>query len=365
MTKGKKIRNKPCLDKAFTKRFKYKIVKKIKNIKKNTKTQNKSKKKPKTKTKPKSAKNILAQDNSKNIDDKPFENKFEKIEKKYMDKLLDIHYDTYAETYFINALERLNQNKNTMTEKILNKFGLIEKHRKYAFCVLEAFIKLYKINFKLYFSTITLFDSFLIKFSESNDEKICSNLFISKKSKKFSDTKLVLVLFCCYYLTTKFSESNLLLIDDLLNFPKATDEFNYNDLFELIRDIILYTDCNIDNLNIYSFLELYLFQIRRCVKNIEWENNQKFMDILINNSFSLGTEISKKLFDQNIQDSIKALGVVVICYKLCKRKHEINNTLDSYIQMLLSNLNNYLSDYYGIDNLPNFINLLNDINFNN
>ena len=37
-------------------------------------------------------------------------------------------------------------------------------------------------------------------------------------------------------------------INDLLECRNAKDELTYDDLNTLIKDIILYTDCNIDNL---------------------------------------------------------------------------------------------------------------------
>ena len=111
-----------------------------------------------------------------------------------------------------------------MTETILNKFGLTEERRKYVLNYFGLFVDSHKIDYKLYFVSVSLFDSFLINYSESNTDEKCKQLFISKINQQFSDTKLMLFIFCCYYIVAKFYNTNLLSVNDLLKYPNASKE---------------------------------------------------------------------------------------------------------------------------------------------
>ena len=287
-------------------------------------------------------------------------NEFKIIENEYMEKLLNIYFDEYGDDYLNEALDRLNKNKKLMTETILNKFGLTEERRKYVLNYFGLFVDSHKIDYKLYFVSVSLFDSFLINYSESNTDEKCQQLFISKNNQQFSDTKLMLFIFCCYYIVAKFYNTNLLSINDLLKYPNATKEVTFDDLSNLIKEIIIYNDCNIDILNIYSFIELYMFEIRRCLKKFEWDNYENFVEVFEKSLSFLGAKIGKYIFFQSFEESIQALGIMIFCYRLCKYKYPVNSNIDNFVNRSLFNLEKALLKYYGTNKLSIIINWLND-----
>ena len=340
------------------KRFKYKFIKctkKIKNQNIKKQNQNKSQKKGDSLEN----KNISTKDTLKTNARENMPNLEENIKKEYIEKAIKIHYETYSEQYFYKSLERLNQDKKVVTEKILNKFGMTEERRRYVLSYFLLFIDEHKINSKLYFLSVALFDSFLINYSESNDENKCKNLFLSKNTNQFSDTKLTLLIFCCYYITAKYYNTNLLTIDNLLEYENAKKEVTYDDLFNLIRDIIMYTNCNINILNIYSFIEIYLFQIKECLKSTEWENYQQFMESFEKSISFLGAKINRKIFLLSIEESFQALGLLIFCYQLCKYHFGVSSNLDNNVHNVFFNLKECLMNYYGADKLPIIIDWLN------
>jgi hypothetical protein len=226
-------------DKNPKKRFRYKFRRHHKNIsKKNSKTNsskylyNKSTKIVGQQNKNFEKKNTLS--NSSIIVNQKI---FEKIENEYMDQLLNIHYETYSDCYLNNSLKSLDQNKKILSETILNKFGITEEIRKKVLNYFGLFLECNKISLKYYFFSVSLFDLFLINYSEVNSFEKCYNLFLSKKTKIFSEIKLTLLLFCCYYIIARYYNLNVISINDLLQCKNAKDEVTYDDLDSLIRDI--------------------------------------------------------------------------------------------------------------------------------
>ena len=363
MTKGRPGDKTHNSSKETKKRFKYKFLKRAKrdgNEHSKVQKQKYPTSKPKKIRQPLETKNISTKEILKTSTKGKMPNLSEEIEKEYMDKLLDIYYENYSKNSLHRSLEELNQNKKVLTEKILKKYGITEERRKYVLNYFLLFVEEHKISSKLYFLTVSLFDSFLINYSESNNDYKCLNLFLSKNNRKFSDIKLMMSIFCCYYIIAKYNNTQLLTIDDLLLYPNAKDEVTYVDLYVFIKDIIVYTDSNLNFLNIYSFIEIYLFQIKRCLKNSEWEDYKKFMEILEKSVSFLGAKIGRILFLLNIEESIQALGVMIFCYQLCKFKYEISSSLDKNVHNLLVHLKECLMNYYGANKLPIIIDWLND-----
>lgn len=344
-------------------RFRYKFIKKAKAIKINKtnkiETENLADKSTQIKMKFKKDNESTNETINKNTD-KNASTFFENLENEYMYQFLNNHYDTYINTNFNKKLEYLDQKRIIMTSKVLNKFGLNEERRKYILNYFNIFIESNKINPKLYFSSATLFDSFLINFSESNNRQQCLNLFISKKTKDISDTRIIVLLFCCYYISAKFYGSNLLTINDLLKYPQAKDEFTYNEINNLITIIFVYTDFDLDFLNIYSFIEIYLFEIRRILKQSGLSNYLAFMRFLEKSVFFLGAKFGRNISLLNIEESIQGLGIIVFCYKLCKYKYQINSCLDMNLQKFFANLNVILIKYYKKDKMQTIFDWLND-----
>ena len=340
------------------KRFKYKFTKYSKKSKNQTAKEKKQGKPPK-KNESLENKNISTKETLKANTKYMMPNLVENIKNEIIEKALKVHYETYSENYFYKSLERLNQDKKVVTEEILNKYGMTEERRKYVLSYFLLFIDEHRINSKLYFLTVSLFDLFLINYSESNDENKCRNLFVSKNINQFSDTKLILLIFCCYYIIAKYCNTNLLTIDNLLEYENAKKEVTYDDLFNLIRDIIIYTNCNINILNIYSFIEIYLFQIKECMKNNKFENYQKFIESLEKIVSFFGAKISRKIVMLSIEESFQALGLLIFCYQLCKYNFEVSSNLDKNVHNILINLKECLMNYYGANKLPIIIDWLN------
>lgn len=362
MTKEKKSNyNSHTIENVIKKRFRYKFRKCFKKtVQKNPipKPQNMTNKSTKianqsdTITK---CKNNLEYNNlSKSI------NVFKKIENEYMEQFLNIYYEKYSNCSLDDSLKSLNQTKKILTELILNKFGITEEIRKYTLNYFGLFIESNNINFKYYFLSVSLFDLFLINYSEMNSNEKCCNLFLSKKAKIFSEIKLTLLLFCCYYIISRYYNVHILSINDLLECRNAKDELTYDDLNSLIKDIIIYTDCNIDNLNLYSFVEIYMFEIKRVFKKSDCQNYENFFEIFKDGINFLGAKISKKIFLSNIEDSIQALGIMVFGFHLCKQKYKVNDNIDFYMRKTLIYFKEILNKYYGCNKLPIIINWLNN-----
>ena len=285
-------------------------------------------------------------------------NLFKKIENEYMEQFLNIYYEKYSNSSLDDSLKSLNQDKKILTEIILNKFGITEEIRKYVLNYFGLFIEGNNISFKYYFLSVSLFDSFLINYSEMNSCEKCHDLFLSKKTKIFSEIKLTLLLFCCYFIISRYYNVHMISINDLLECRNAKEELTYNDLNNLIKDIIIYTDCNIVNLNLYSFVELYMFEIKRIFKKSGCKNYENFFEIFKDGINFLGAKISKKIILSNFEDSIQALGIMVFSFHLCKQKYKVNDSIDFYVRKTLISFKEILNKYYGCNKLPIIINWL-------
>ena len=362
MTKERKSNHQlKTSEKDIKKRFRYKFRKySKKTVHKNAKPEtSKNLANKSTKIEKQIKKKSECKNNSADNTEKVVPNLFKKIENEYMEQFLNIYYEKYSNSSFVDSLKSLNQNKKIMTENILNKFGITEEIRKCTLNYFGLFIESNNISFKYYFLSVSLFDSFLINYSEMNSNEKCSNLFLSKKTKIFSEIKLTLLLFGCYYLIAKYYNVHILSINDLLECRNAKDEFTYADLDTLIRYIIIYTDCNIDNLNVYSFVEIYMFEIKRIFKKLEYKNYENFLEIFKDGVNFLGAKISKKIAFSNIDESIQALGIMIFGFHLCKQKFKVNDGIDFYMRQVLFNLKEVLNKYYGTNKLPIIINWLN------
>lgn len=361
MTKERKSNHQlQTTEKDIKKRFRYKFRKYFKKtVHKNAKPgPSKNLTNKSTKIEKQIEKKSECKNNSVDNTEKVVPNLFKKIENEYMEQFLNIYYEKYSNSSFVDSLKSLNQNKKIMTENILNKFGITEEIRKCTLNYFGLFIESNNISFKYYFLSVSLFDSFLINYSEMNSDEKCSSLFLSKKAKIFSEIKLTLLLFCCYYLIAKYYNVHILSINDLLECRNAKDEFTYNDLDTLIRYIIIYTDCNIDNLNVYTFVEIYMFEIKRIFKKWDCKNYENFLEIFKDGVNFLGAKISKKIFFSNIDESIQALGIMIFGFHLCKQKFKVNDGIDFYMRKVLFNLKEVLNKYYGSNKLAIIINWL-------
>ena len=163
------------------------------------------------------------------------------------------------------------------------------------------------------------------------------NLFVSKKSKIFSEIKLTLLLFCCYYIITRYYNIHMISINDLLECRNAKDELTYDDLNTLIK-----------------------VEIKNIFKKSDCQNYENFFEIFKDGINFLGAKLSKKILLSNIEDSIQALGIMIFGFYLCKQKIKVNDNIDFYMRKTLINFKEILNNYYGCNKLPIIINWLNN-----
>ena len=336
--------------KKAAKRLKYKFIRKtLKNKKKSLKTL--------TTNDTHNYKDII-----KNKDKLNININFELIKKnnyKYSEKLANIHYDLYSKNILNDILQKESDiNRKIITEKILNKYDLTKEHRKIAIKYLYNFMKYHNINVRSYFSSISLFDIFLINYSEDeSNEENCKILFKSKATNTISETKIILFLLCCYYIVSKYFDTKRITVKQILQLENAKSETDYKDLIYLIEDIMIHSDLNMDFANIYNFIEIYMINIMKGIK--ELTNNQRFIESFEYYIFYFSTRIIQDIDVLKIYDSIQALGIILFSFEYSKfSSGENSEKLNSYIIKWRENFKN-LSKNYNVNGLQSIINRLN------
>lgn len=250
---------------------------------------------------------------------------------KYSYKLSLNHLKLYSSQFLIDNLKDCsNQNKKIITEQILKKYNLTKEIRKNAIKYLYKFITYHKINTNCYFSSVWLFDTFLINYSEDEaNANNCSTFFDSKTQNKFSLTKVYIFLFCCYYVSSHFFNIKIITIDQILAFENALNEFTYNDIYCLIEEIMTYTDLDIGLVNINNFIEIYMFDIMINFK--EFTSNQLFLKNFEKYSSYFCVKIVQNLDLLSVKQNAQALGIIQFSLELSKLESNENNLrIDNY-----------------------------------
>lgn len=275
----------------------------------------------------------------------------------YSRNLIKNHFINYAKSIFSDSF--INEsiiNKEIITAEILYKYNLTNEHRKCAFKYILNFIKYKNFNIKCYFSTTLMFDLFLINYSKDELNNDCQKFFFSKQSNELSQTKIILFSLCCFFLTSQYYNAKLITIEQLLQFENAKDEVTYDQLIKLVNDIISYIDLNICDINIYYFVEKYMFDILEHLKQLT--HNQKFLEDFKNYTIHFSTRIVQNLDTLNILDNIQALGVVIFSFKFSIfTSKETDENLDIYINDWTKKISKLINNY-DINGLQNIINWL-------
>ena len=282
-----------------------------------------------------------------------------KINYKYSYKLSNIHFDLYAKNILNdNLLQESDINRKILTQEILSKYNLTKENRKNVSKYLFNFMKYHKINIKYYFFSVSLFDLFLINYSEDEyNEDNCKTFFKSKTSNELSETKIILLLLCCYYIVSKYFNTQMLTVEQMLQFENAKSEVNYNDLISLIDEIMIYSDLNIGFVNIYNYIEIYMFDIMKRIK--ELTQNERFIETFENYTIFFSTRIVQDIDILPIFESIQALGVILFSFEYSKFScGENNEKLNSYLIKWRENFKK-LSKNYDVNSLQCIINWLN------
>lgn len=283
---------------------------------------------------------------------------------KYADKLTNIHFEKYAKSNLADLLRNESNTSNiNITQKILNKFNLTKENRKNALKYLFNIINTFNFNIKCYFSTFKLFDLFLINYSEDElNKNKCKTFFVSKKSNNLSETKIILLMLCCFYLTTKyFSNTKVVKVSQLLEFEDTKEETTYDELIVLMDDIINYTDADICDKNIYYFIESYIFDIYKAIKEYDLTRNQRFLQFFETSVANFSIKIVQDFDLLNISESKQALAIIIFCYDFSKfYTDEKNELMDDYIRKWKANFNSFIKNE-DINEIQNILDWLNNV----
>ena len=271
------------------------------------------------------------------------------------------------EIYSSGLFEILLKNESIKTnivqidENIMSNFGLTKEIRKNAFKYLAELLEQYQIPIKFYFKTILMFDYFLINFSKNNnnDKKICSALFISKKDSKFSSTKLILFILCCFYIINQLGNNRNFELKCLVNWNNK-EEMTYEELNDLVYDILEVVDCEFNFIGIYDFINLFIFDLNKRIKIIT--NDNLFIDCYNKNVNYLAIKITQDISLNNIRPSMQALGVFMFSVEYSKfltEKYYKNEKINFLAENWLKNIKNILVNY-SYEEIKRVIQWLND-----
>jgi hypothetical protein len=257
--------------------------------------------------------------------------------------------------------ESKKENLNRINEEILSNFGLTKELRKFAFKYLAEILQQYQIHKKYYFKTVLVFDSFLINYSSINkhDKKICLSFFLSKNGKEFSQTKLIIFILCCFYIINQVYNSKNFELKCLVNWNNK-DEMNYEELNDLIYDILEVVDCELNIVGIYDFINIFIFDLNKRIKIIS--ENDIFTNCFNKYSIYLGEKIVQNISLVNILPSSQALGVIMFSIEYSKyitEKYVHNEKISFLVENWLKSLKNILINY-NYEDVKSVIHWLND-----
>ena len=279
----------------------------------------------------------------------------------YYLKSLYKDFDTYSPGLFNDLLnqEKIKDNLVQINEEILLKFGINEELRKYAFKYLLEALKPYNTSEKIYFKTVSLFDSFLINYSKGDYPISCSQLLLSKYDNNFSTTKLILLILCCFYLVNQTFNTRNFELKCLENWDNK-NEMSYEEINELIYTIMKIVNCDIDIMGIYDFINIFLFDLNKRLKPTQ-ENI--FINYLNQTVTTFSIKIVQNITLSDIQPSIQSLGIMMFSLEYSKfltlnNFHNINNVI-SLIENWLKEVKKYFTEYQHED-IKRVIQWLND-----
>ena len=342
----------------------------IKSSRKNNRTKKKTKYK---KNNPKQIEQICQTEVQKietqNIDTPINQEQSKSFQPTSTDKILNYYsksvlndFETYSSSLFERLLKKELDKDNLaqINEKILSNFCITKDMRKFAFKYLSEILEQYKIPIKFYFKSVLVFDSFLINYSKINndDKEICSALFKSKHTHEFSLTKLILYTLCCFYIINQIYNTRNFELKCLVNWNNK-EEMNYEELNDLVYDIVEVINCEFDILGIYDFINIFIFDLNKRVKIISNEN--EFIKCYNKNINYLATKIVQDISLCDISPSIQAFAVIMFSIEYSKfltQKHFKNEKINFLVDNWIKNLKNILISYSdeGINRVINWLN---------
>ena len=280
----------------------------------------------------------------------------------YYSKATFNHFDTYSSNLFEQLLKEESNNENIVqiNEEILSNFDLTKYLRKYAFKYLSEILDQYQIPIKYYFKTISVFDSFLINYSnnKNNDKKLCTDFFISKNDKVFSTTKLILFILCCFYIVNQLFNTRNFELKCLVNWNNK-EELTYEELNNLVYCILDEVNCNVNIIGIYDFINIFIFDLNKRLKIISNENI--FINCFNKNVNFLAMKIEQDISINDIMPSTKALGVIMYSIEYSKfltEKIFKNEKVNFLVENWVRNVKNIIN--YNCENIKRVIQWLNN-----
>ena len=295
-------------------------------------------------------------------------NKASKVNQIKKENLFNYYANSISNVFYIYSEESLkkylmqetnNENLAQIDTEIISKFGISKELRKYAFKYLLEVLKPYNIRGKLYFKTVSLFDSFLIKYSLNHTKAACSQFFLSNKDKIFSKTKLILFVLCCYFIVNQTFNTQNFELKCLEKFDEE-GEMGYDKLNELIYTILKVVDCDIDILGVYDFFNLFLFDLNKKLKMIAKENG--FIDFFNQSVNIFAIKIEQDISLSNIVPSAKSLGIIMFSLEYAKfmvNKNLQNDNVNFLIENWIKKVKNILINHKPED-VKRVIHWLND-----
>ena len=284
------------------------------------------------------------------------------------ENILNYYNNSLNNTFYIYSSDMLNNfskqetykdNLVQINEEVLSKFGISKDLRKFAFKYLIEVLTPNNTNKKLYFKTTSIFDLFLINYSKNKGYESCSKFFSSKIDGNFSQSKLITFILSCYFIINQtFSTQNFEL--KCIEKWDEKNEMPYEELNKLINTILIEVDCNLDNLCLYDFLNLFLFDLNNKLKNV---TNKNYFTDFFNQSVNIfSVKIIQDISLNNINPSAQCLGIIMFSYEYTKfavKKNLQNDKINFVIENWIQNVKNVLFNIKKQD-LKRVINWLNN-----
>lgn len=269
--------------------------------------------------------------------------------KKYYEKISCNYFDAYG----YDSLELLLKKEKEyvegrviINEEILFKYGLSESQRRRAADFIYNIVVQSHIDIKVYFKTISIFDSFLIKYYEHNkniDESLCLNFFKSKIVDCLSENKLYIFMLICLSLANQINNTKDFRLKTIAN-NKNNEEYTYEEIVDLSYEILTYIDCDVNTINIYDFIDLYLFDITKRFKVLS--DNVAFIEKIRKSILFFSAKIIQYLNFLKFYPSNIAFTIIAVAYDYTKLiTKESEQDLDNFINEWWRNMKSVLLNY--------------------
>ena len=157
----------------------------------------------------------------------------------------------------------------------------------------------------------------------------------------------MIFILCCFYIANQIYNVKSFSLKHILNINVSNEndknETTYEELIELTDNIILYINCDIDDVDIYQFISLFLFDLNKRFKILIGKNNliEQFRNLVI----FFGIKLLQNITLLEILPSIQVLGIVIVCFKLISENNNENEELNVFFQKWIDNIVDLIDGY--------------------